>query len=268
MPGKSEFVPTKVLVTVKTYLHPSRKYVELVCTAGITEEHEWVRLYPVDFRYQSPEKQYEKYQWIEVGLAPRGSGNDRRKESRKPDLDSIRALGAALPTLNAWSARRKIVDAMPQHTVLDLKRQYEESGVSLGIVRPTAILDLEIRKSPPRWKSGQEQALQQISLFYGQPKPLEKLPFTFRYVFRCEDIGPTPHKAMIEDWELGALFLKMREAYGDDWTAAQKVREKYLDQICGPTRDTRFFMGTVFPYNTWVVVGVFWPPKISQPSLF
>ena len=28
-----------------------------------------------------------------------------------------------------------------------------------------------------------------------------------------------------------------------------------------------FFMGTVFPYNTWVVLGVFWPPKQSQPEI-
>jgi len=37
--------------------------------------------------------------------------------------------------------------------------------------------------------------------------------------------------------------------------------------MCGPDKDTRFFMGTVFPYNTWVVVGVFWPPKRLQREL-
>lgn len=31
-----ESEPTKVLVTVMTYPHPSRNYQELVCTAGIT----------------------------------------------------------------------------------------------------------------------------------------------------------------------------------------------------------------------------------------
>ncbi|MGB3768417.1 MAG: hypothetical protein WA947_17805 [Phormidesmis sp.] len=79
-------VKTKVLITVMTYPYPSRGYQELVCTAGITENNEWVRLYPVDYRYRSEDQQFRKYQWVEVGLLPRGAGNDRRKESRKPNL--------------------------------------------------------------------------------------------------------------------------------------------------------------------------------------
>lgn len=43
---------TRVLVTVLTYPHPSAKYKELVCTAGVTAAGEWIRLYPVDYRYR------------------------------------------------------------------------------------------------------------------------------------------------------------------------------------------------------------------------
>ena len=43
-------VRTKVLITVMTYPLPSRGYQELVCTAGVTEQGEWIRLYPVDYR--------------------------------------------------------------------------------------------------------------------------------------------------------------------------------------------------------------------------
>jgi len=70
-----------------------------------------------------------------------------------------------------------------------------------------------------------------------------------------------------EDWELGVLFSKEVERLGSQEAAAQSVRKKYLDEICAPTRDTQFFMGTVFPYNTWVVIGVFWPPKSFQVNL-
>ena len=38
----------RVLITVMTYPHPSTKYDEVVCTAGISAQGEWVRLYPVD----------------------------------------------------------------------------------------------------------------------------------------------------------------------------------------------------------------------------
>jgi hypothetical protein len=111
--------------------------------------------------------------------------------------------------------------------------------------------------------------LDQFSLFHGQPKELKKLPFKFSYVFKCADTGSKPHTAMIEDWELGVLFLKEVDRFeGDEKKAAASVKKKYLDEICSPTRDTAFFMGTVFPYNTWVVIGVFWPPTVTQPRLF
>jgi hypothetical protein len=102
---------------------------------------------------------------------------------------------------------------------------------------------------------------------FGEPqKPLRKLPYVFRYVFECED-SKKPHKAMILDWELGTLFLKEANRLGSDRAAAESVRRKFLNEMCGPSKDTRFFMGTRYPYNTWLVVGVFWPPKVPQGSL-
>jgi len=89
----------------------------------------------------------------------------------------------------------------------------------------------------------------------------------FSYVFRCADSGEKVHTAMIEDWELGVLYRREVERLGDEQAAVANVRKKFFDEICGPSKDTRFFMGTVFPYNTWVVIGVFWPPKEYQPSL-
>ena len=82
----------------------------------------------------------------------------------------------------------------------------------------------------------------------------------------CED-DTKPHDAMCEDWGLGVLFLGEVARLGSEEAAAQSVRHKFLDEMCSPTRDTRFYMGTFFPYNTWLVLGVFWPPK-EEPSLF
>jgi hypothetical protein len=36
----------RVFITVKTYPPLSEKYDELVCTAGISEDGSWIRLYP------------------------------------------------------------------------------------------------------------------------------------------------------------------------------------------------------------------------------
>lgn len=259
---------TKVLITVMTYPHPSRGYQELVCTAGITEAGEWVRLYPVDYRYRPRNQQFKKYQWIELELGPRGAGNDNRKESRRPVLDSIRLLGERIGTERKWQARREIVDAMPHMTRDELLAAFERDRTSLGIVRPTRVLDLEIRPvKASEWKPEWKQLFLQQTLFGPPQKPLRKLPYSFHYVFECED-SKKPHTAMCEDWELGALFLKLADERGSDEAAAEGVRDKFLGELCRDDKDTRFFMGTHFPYNTWLVLGVFWPPKILQQSFF
>ena len=265
-------IRTRVLVTVMTYPHPSPKYQELICTAGITEAGEWVRLYPIDYRYRSPNQRFRKYQWIEVGLWPRGEGNDSRKESRRPDLDSITVIGDPLPTLNGWAARRAIIDAMPHHTHKQLVTLYDSDKTSLGIVRPTIIHDLQIRPADPIWKPEWSNLFQQPTLFGPSQKPLRKLPYSFHYIYECED-DLKPHSALCEDWELGVLFLKEAARLGSDEAAAESVKKKYFAELCGRTKDTRFFMGTFFPYNTWLVLGVFWPPKprqskFKQPDLF
>lgn len=266
MTSREAYEPTRVLVTVMTYPHPSTKYRELVCTAGITEALEWVRLYPIDLRYRLRDQQFRKYQWIEIGLAPRGAGNDNRKESRKPDLGSIRSLGPPIGTQNGWQERRSIIDELPVHTVNELRGQYEQSKVSLGIVRPTRVLDLKYERDEDEWKPEWRQILQQLTLFGSPPKPLRKIPFKFTYVFECED-GLKPHRATITDWELGVLWLKEADRLGDETKAAESVREKFLGELCGEDKDTRFFMGTTFPYNTWLVLGVFWPPRVAQRPL-
>ena len=120
-----EFQSTEVLITVMTYPHPSVKSDEVVCTGGITKNGEWVRLYPIDYRYRPRSQQFHKYQWIEVGLGRRGAGNDNRKESRKPDLESIQILGQPLPLDDGWLARRMIIDRMPHNTMHELKELYD-----------------------------------------------------------------------------------------------------------------------------------------------
>jgi hypothetical protein len=72
---------------------------------------------------------------------------------------------------------------------------------------------------------------------------------------------------MIEDWELGVLYLKERDRKASEQLAAQSVKEKYLTWMFGKDRDPLLFMSTTFPYNSWVVIGVFYPPKQRQTAL-
>lgn len=259
----------RVLITVMTYPYPSRKYQETVCTAGITSSGEWVRLYPVDYRYRPKRQRFRKWQWIEVALAPRGHATDQRMESRQPDLSTLRLLGAPLSTKAAWRARREIIDPLGHHTVRQLESLYGTRRVSLGVVRPRRVLDLKASPVAREWPAKYRALWSQLRLF-GRQKPLCKIPYKFQYVFECED-SAKPHRVMNEDWELGVLFLKERDRLRSERAAIQSVRHNFLDVMCGPDRDTRFFMGTRHPYNEWLVLGTFWPPRkraAKQRGLF
>ncbi len=135
----------------------------------------------------------------------------------------------------------------------------------MGLSARLCILDMKIEDADPDWKPEWQGVLNQFRLFGEQPKPLTKIPYKFSYVFECED-SQKPHNAMCEDWELGVLYLKEAERLGSKEKAAESVRNKFLNDLCAPTKDTQFFMGTVFPYNTWVVLGVFYPPKVEKPQ--
>lgn len=260
------FELTKVLITVMTYPYPSREYRETVCTAGITESGKWVRLYPIDYRYRPGHQKFSKWQWIEVALAPWGYGTDQRVESREPDLSTIRILGEPLSTKDDWLERRAIIDRLPHHTVKQLESLYESQRTSLGIVRPKRVLDLKVTPVEREWPAKHKALWSQMRLF-GEQKPLRKIPYKFQYVFECED-SDKPQQVMNEDWELGVLFLKEFERKGSEEEAVRSVRHNFLEIMCGKDRDTRFFMGTRHPFNEWLVVGTFWPPRERQKPLF
>jgi len=263
---RAGFELTKLLITVLTYPNPSNKHQETVCTAGITDAGKWVRLYPINYRYRPQHQKFRKWQWIKIALAPRGHGNDQRPESREPDLDTLCLLGNPLPTKKAWVERRKIIDQMPHNTVAQLEALYDKNRTSLGIVRPRRVLDLKASKTNREWPEKYQWLWKQPGLF-GTQKPLTKLPYNFQYVFECEDSDKT-YTIMNEDWELGMLFLNEMERKKSEEAAIQSVRQKFLDEICGKDKDTRFFMGTYHPYNQWLVIGTFWPPKLRDLPLF
>jgi hypothetical protein len=47
----------------------------------------------------------------------------------------------------------------------------------------------------------------------------------------------------------------------------ESVRKKYFDELCSSTKDTHFFVGnhSLYPAS-FMVLGIFWPPKSPQRS--
>ena len=57
-----------ILVIVKTAPTPSIGHREIVCTAGITKNGKWIRMYPLPYRYMNFYNQFSKHQWVEIEI--------------------------------------------------------------------------------------------------------------------------------------------------------------------------------------------------------
>lgn len=251
----------KILITVKTYPLPSESHLELVCTAGVREDGSFIRLYPIDYRYREYWQWYKKYQWIELDVIR--NEKDPRPESYRPATpdSKIDTLGKSLSTKNNWAERKKYVLARGVRTLCSLQALPQEES-SLGIIRPREVSDFIIEPTDRDWKPKWKKLFMQQRLFGPKQKPLEKIPYKFSYVFRCEEPSCNGHKMIIEDWEIGELYRQMRKKFGSEETAVEKVKDKFLGQICAPDKNTHFFVGTVLSFGTWVILGTFWPKKI------
>jgi hypothetical protein len=253
----------KVLITVKTYPLPSGKYDELVCTAGVLENGSFIRLYPIDYRYRAYDEWYAKYQWVEVEVEK--NEKDYRLESYRP-IGEIKPL-EIIGTENNWAERKKYVLAKYGPTMCDLQNKKLCKKVSLGIIKPRVVEDFIIKETEREWKTEWLEKMRQLNFFH-ERKPLEKIPYKFIYKFKCSHSNCNGHCMMIEDWEVGELYRKMRDKYKDEKIACEKVKQRFYNNICGKDKDTYFFVGTTMPYGTWIIIGTFYPKKQSEQLKF
>lgn len=271
----------KVFVLVKTYPTISKEYSELVCTAGILEDGSWIRLYPVPFRKLDIEQKYPKYSWIEVDVTR--NTTDFRPETYRPNLSSI-IVGKRSRKAN-WDERHKIIfKSQKIYTNLqELIDKAKKDGTSLATFKPTKVLDFIAEEVERDWDSNKLEILkalsQQLNLFQ-TPEEIEeefkvvrKVPYKFSYKF--EDDTGKQSTMMVEDWEIGMLFFNcLKKANGDEHTAIEKVKQKYLDYFM--TRNLHFFLGTTLKFhnvapNPFIIIGTYYPPMpspVEQMSLF
>jgi len=183
------------------------------------------------------------------------------------------------PSKPNWDERRKIIFKNKQvYTNLQMLIDEAKSSTntSLAIFKPTKILDFVIEPDDKNWDSKKLESLQSQSQQTNLFKTIEeikeefsvvqKVPYKFSY--RFEDDSGKQSKMMVEDWEIGMLYLHcLWRANNDEAIAIQKVKEKYLDSFS--KLDLYFFLGTTKQYhkiapNPFIIIGVYYPPMPSQ----
>ncbi len=273
---------TKVLITVTTYPLPSKSYDELVCTAGILENGEWIRVYPIPLSFLidlkgSGKVNNVKYTWIELELNKRS--DDFRPESYSPQHYDFKDLKIheSIDTKGNWHKRKEIC---LQKVYTDMSQLIEESKAptnkSLATFKPAKITGFEIEEEEQKeWKDEWLELRKQGDLFIPEKSPetlIPKLPYRFYY--RFTDVTQKERRLVIRDWEIGALYWNcLRAAEGNVAIALEKVKEKYEQSFLNE-KDIYFFLGTTKEWHTrrsknpFVITGIFYPKKEAQQSLF
>jgi hypothetical protein len=255
----------RALITVRTYPVPARQTIEASCTGGVTQDGHWIRLFPVPYRFLDEDKRFAKWQWIDVeAMRP---SSDPRPESFKLKPDKIQIVGE-VGTKDGWRTRRDLLKPLLRPSMCQIRRERDDKGSpTLGVFKPAEIKRLVIEPVAEQWSADELRILQQDTLFQKAPADtLEKIPFDFKYEFRCTESGCRGHEMTCTDWEMGQAYRRWRKDYGDDWERA--FRQKFETDMIRKF-DTHFFVGTVRSHpSTWIIVGLFYPPLRVMGDLF
>lgn len=251
------WVAKKVLITARTYPIPAKRGIEVSCTAGITDDGKWIRLFPIPYRFLGQDKRFKKYQWMEANVTK--STSDTRPESYTVDITSIKVLPESVSENNGWEARKAIVFPLKAPSLCFLKSERKRNKApTLGFFKPRVISSLKIEPTRAEWTAEELARLRQYPLFGNAPKSeLQKLPFEFSYEFMCDDSRCNGHRLSCTDWEMGAAYWSWKAKYGATWE--EKFKHRFETEMA-LVNNTHFYVGTVHDHpDAWVIIGLFYP---------
>jgi hypothetical protein len=256
----------EIFVIAKTYPTRSKKYKELVCTAGINKNGDWVRIYPIPFRSLEEYRKFKKYTWISAEIVPDSS--DPRPESHKINTSSIEIL-EHIPPEDNWILRKQLI-LEKSRVYTNLKEIIEKANtknqLSLCTFLPTKYLGVEILENQAKEPTQEEEKAfknANRTLFDTEVCEVEftgmpYIPYKFKIKF--EDDEGTVSSMSVIDWEFSQLYLYYAKK---PQVGAQKVKEKIESLF---EKDMHLFLGTMRQMHGWTknpytIIGVFYPPK-------
>lgn len=247
----------EILITVKTYADPGKTNRDADCIAGVSDGR-WIRLYPLQYRHLPYRIMFRKYDIIRVKAARQPF--DPRPESFRPDSDSIEHL-AYLDTGNRWEKRRDYLLPAASGSMCEIRSLQKSTQKSLGMFKPREVKDLIITREIAEGTGDQRPA--QMSL-ERKTNPVERIPYSFTYYYKCEDAGCKGHKMKTIDWEIARFYRRLqKQNNGSSRRIEEKIRSRFLEQMFGPERDSYFFVGNTGSHpQRFSILGIFSPPTL------
>ncbi len=246
---------TEEVVLVKAAPQVGTIHGETVCCAAIDLYGNWLRLYPVSFRYLEDGQKFGR--WDRIRFRWRRPRDDSRIESRRVDQDTLTIVG------KLKHAEREAFLANLIVTALDRER---EAGRSFALLK-ARILEFRYER-----KSDEELATEkakfndlhaQPDLFKTKPLiPYSPAPYRFKYRYESEDGS---REGTCQDWEIEATFYKWSKAYGES-QALDRMDEVFGQEY--PKKGMLLAMGTHSRHpNTWLINGIIRLDEVTQLSL-
>ena len=235
----------KLLVIAKAYPEYSKKYNDfLMCTAGLTEDGEWRRIYPIPieefFKFS-----FKKREWIEYEI--RDERGDHRKESKKIYPASLRPTGEFEDIEAIRNLFRSDCTSLES-----LSAKYKLDKTSIGVIKPI-LIDFKLKKRNNSFKK--EASFKSHSFSAFNLDILHEYP---QFIFYCSPSCNLQHQIMCEDIEAIELCRKLHRRYPRE-IAFKLIKEKLFDWM--KSRDLYFVVGTHFIYATWIIISLIYPKK-------
>jgi hypothetical protein len=249
-PVVSDWKTLTLLVVVRTYPEISIKNGEISCTAGVDENGDWYRIYPVPYRDLKANQKFKKWQWITVEAAKH---SDPRPESYMVRPDTIR-LGEILDPRKAKDLRKKYLSPGTFKSLHDM----EMKGKTLGAFLPKTVMDLKITETESNRSIQQEGKISQINWLSQSKTELKRKVISTKFVFKCDDglCPPKGHAIEMIDWEMHQSYFNWLKVYGSDEVVRKKLRDKWLTQH-HIKRKTYFIAGMHSRFPTWILIGYY-----------
>ncbi len=268
----------KILIVAKTYPTRSQKYKELVCTAGVDEEGNWYRIYPIPTKNLKEYEGLKKYTWIDAEITKDSS--DNRPESHKINISSAKLLDFIDRKPN-WQYRKDILFKSKIYKDLTeiIRLANDDNSLSLCLFKPNKFLRINFETKDikePNEKEKKDFVNANLNLFEDESCSVEfnampQIPYNIKMVF--EDINGKESKMNILDWEISQLYLNLKNRGDGDKEIKQKIKDKLWGFM--NNRDLYLCLGTMKMMHGWTsnpftIIGLFYPPKNSSytQSLF
>jgi hypothetical protein len=250
----------RVLIIGRASPEPSKKYIETVCTGGITDIGELLRLYPIPLRYLEEGRKYKQWSWAEFEVQK--SPSDKRKESYIVRDGSITVLAQVDSEAERFHLLSEAIVA--DRETLDLMRKRDHTSIGLVEIEP---LDFVARARRKEWTK--EKPYMKQSHLYVEKKPLEQPAVEIQIHFRCKNNPACKgHRCSLIGWEYTEALRNFISKYGSLDGAFMRLKQALEERYKNPEKRTFVLMGTHFKYGSWMVAQLYAFPRDISPRLF